>query len=162
MINKNMHSSIDEKMETIKQDLTTQLASFTNLICTKLNIPTEPTSFDLPLHYEGETSSKSHNFEPHHFQRGLHLPCVDVNKFDGLDRTSWVTQMEHYFSLYGIRDELAKIWYGVLHLGQERWKWWQWRKNSRQGYVAWTQFVAELYERFENDTNHLGRLKKLK
>jgi hypothetical protein len=53
-------------------------------------------------------------------------------------------------------------WYGVLHLDQERWQWWQWRKNSRQGYVAWTHFVAEIYERFDTDTNHLGHLTKLK
>ena len=60
--------------------------------------------------------------------------------------------MEHYFSLCGITDDLAKLMYGVLHLDQERWKWWQWRKTARQGYVAWTHFVAELYERFDTDT----------
>ena len=70
--------------------------------------------------------------------------------------------MENYFPLYGITYELAKLWYGVLHLDQEHWKPWQWRKNSRQGYVAWTHFLVELYERFETDTNHLGRLIKLK
>jgi hypothetical protein len=37
-----------------------------------------------------------------------------------------------------------------------------WRKNVRQGYVAWIHFVAELYERFDTDTNHLGHLTKLK
>jgi hypothetical protein len=41
-------------------------------------------------------------------------------------------------------------------------EWWQWRKNARQGYVAWTQFVAELYEHFDTDTHHLGCLTKLK
>jgi hypothetical protein len=87
---------------------------------------------------------------------------VDVTKFDGSDPTGWVTQMEHYFSLYNITDDLAKLRYGVLHLDQERWQWWQWRKTSRQGYISWTQFVAELYEHFDTDTNHLGRLTKLK
>jgi hypothetical protein len=87
---------------------------------------------------------------------------VDVNKFDGSDPNGWVTQMEHYFSLYGITDELAKLWYGVLHLDQESWQWRQWRKNAHQGYVAWTHFAAELYERFDTDTNHLGHLTKLK
>jgi hypothetical protein len=57
---------------------------------------------------------------------------------------------------------LAKLWYGGLHLDQEHWQWWQWRKTSRQGYIAWTQFVAEIYERFDTNTNHLGRLTKLK
>ena len=66
--------------------------------------------------------------------------------------------MEHYFSLYGIIDELAKLRYGVLHLDQESWKW---RKIARQGYVVWTHFMAELYERFDTDTNHLGRFDKI-
>jgi hypothetical protein len=87
---------------------------------------------------------------------------VDVTKFDGSDPTSWVTQMEHYFSLYDIIDDLAKLWYGVLHLDQECWQWWQWRKTSCQGYISWTPFVVDLYKRFETDTNHLGRLTKLK
>jgi hypothetical protein len=64
--------------------------------------------------------------------------------------------------LYGITDESAKLGYGGLHLDQERWKWWQWRKNARQEYVAWTGFVVELYERFDTDTNHLVRLTNLK
>jgi hypothetical protein len=87
---------------------------------------------------------------------------VDVTKFDGLDPTGWVTQMEHYFSLYDITDDLTKLRYGVLHLDKKRWQCWQWRKTSRQVYIAWTHFVAKLYERFDIDTNHLGRLTKLK
>jgi hypothetical protein len=168
-INKNMHYSIDAKMEDIKKDLNTQLesfntqfASFSMMICTKLHIPADIRSYDPPLQPEGETSSHSQNFQPHHFQRDLRLPCVDVTKFYGSDPTSWVTQMEHYFSLYDITNELDKLWYGVLHLDQECWQWWQWRKNARQGYVAWTQFVVELYEHFDTDTNHLGNLTKLK
>jgi hypothetical protein len=87
---------------------------------------------------------------------------MEVNKFYDSDPTGWVTQMEHYFSLYNITDELSKLRYGVLHLDLECWQWWQWRKNDRQGNLAWTQFVAELYECFDIDTHHLGRLKKLK
>jgi hypothetical protein len=67
--------------------------------------------------------------------------------------------MEHYFSLYDINDELAKLRYGVLHLDKERWQWWQWRKNVCEGYVAWAQFVADIYELFDTDTNYLGHLK---
>jgi hypothetical protein len=164
-INKNMHSSIvasiEELKQDLKQDITTQLESVTTMICTKLHIPADPPLSDPPLHTEAETSSHSHNFQPHHFQRDLRLPRVDVTKFDGSDPTGWVTQMEHYFSLYDITDELAKLWYGVLHLDQERWQWWQWRKTARQGYVSWTHFVAELYERFDTDTNHLGPFDKV-
>jgi hypothetical protein len=167
--NKNMHSPIDAKMEDLKQDLATQLesfntyfGSFTTMLCAKIHIPACLPSSDPLLQTEDETSSHSQNFHPHHFQRDLRLPHVDVTKFDGSDPTSWVTQMEHYLSLYGIIDELNKLRYGVLHLDQERSHWWQWRKNARQGYVAWTHFVADLYERFDTDTNHLGRLTKLK
>jgi hypothetical protein len=70
--------------------------------------------------------------------------------------------MEHYFSLHGITNELTKLHYGILYLDLERWKWWKWHQNARQGYVAWSQFVAKLYERFDTDTHHLGRLTKLK
>jgi hypothetical protein len=64
--------------------------------------------------------------------------------------------------MHGITDELAKLHYVVLYLYPEHWKWWQWHKNARQGYIACNQFFAELYERFDNDTRYLGRLTKLK
>jgi hypothetical protein len=149
-------------MEEIKQDLTTQLESVFLALYTKLHIPTDNPSSSSPPHTEGDHSSHSHNFHNHHFQHDIRLLQVDVTKFDGSDPTGWVTQMEHYFSLYGITDDLAKLQYGVLHLDQERWQWWQWRKTSRQGHIAWTHFVAEIYERFDTDTNHLGHLTKLK
>jgi hypothetical protein len=149
-------------MEEIKKDLTTHLESVILILCTKLHIPTDNPLSDLPPHTEDENSSHSHNFQHHHFQRDLRISWVDVTKFDGSDPTVWVTQMEHCFSLYDITDDLAKRQYGVLHLDQECWQWWQWIKTSRQGYIAWTHFVANLYERFETDTNHLGHLTKFK
>jgi len=157
-----INTTMQSSMEEIKQDLTTQLESIFSALCTKLHIPTDNPSSDSPPHTEGDHSSHSHNFQNHHFQRDLRLPRVDVTKFDGSDPTWWVTQMEHYFSLYGITDDLAKLWYVVLHLDQEHWQWWQWRKTYHQGYIAWTHFVEEIYEHFDIDTNHLGRLTKLK
>jgi hypothetical protein len=149
-------------MEEVKQELTTQLESIFASLCTKLKISTDEPFSDAPPKSEGEHSSHSHTFYHYHFQCDLCLPRVDVTKFYGSDPTGWVTQMEHYFSLYDITDDLSKLWYGVLHLDQECWQWWQWRKTSRQGYIAWTQFLTEFYECFDNDTNHLGRLTKLK
>jgi hypothetical protein len=157
-----INTTMQSSMEEIKQDLTTQLEYVFSTLCTKLHIPTNNPSSYSPPHTEGDHSSHSHNFQNHHFQRDLRLSRVDVTKFDGSDPTGWVTQMEHYFSLYDITDDLEKLQYGVLHLDQERWQWWQWRKTSRQWYIAWTHFLAELYELFDTDTNHLGHLTKLK
>jgi hypothetical protein len=155
-----MNASVQIVVKSAMAEVKNELESVVVALCTKLKIPLDDPFEDAPKKTEDETSS--HSFQPHHFQRDIRLPRVDVTKFDGSDPTGWVTQMEHYFSLYNITDDLAKLRYGVLHLDQERWQWWQWRKNSRQGYIAWTQFVAELYERFDTDTNHLGRLTKLK
>jgi hypothetical protein len=96
-----------------------------------MHIPTDKPLSDPPSHTEAENSSHSHNFQHHHFQRDLRLPWVDVTKFYFSNTIGWVTQMEHYFSLYDITPDLAKLRYGVLHLDQERWQWWQWRKISR-------------------------------
>ena len=113
-INTTMQSSMDE----IKQDLTTHLESIFSTLCTKMHIPTANPSSDPNPHTEAETSSHSQNFQPRQFQCDLRLLRVDVTKFDGSYPTGWVTQMEHYFSLYVITDELAKLWYGALHLDQ--------------------------------------------
>jgi hypothetical protein len=48
-----------------------------------------------------------------------------VKKFSGSDPTCWVTQMEHYFSLHGIIDDLAKHHYGFLYFDMKRWQWWK-------------------------------------
>jgi hypothetical protein len=92
-----------------------------------------PSSSDQPNVVDSSQSPHFHSNSFHHEPR---LPHVEVNKFDGSDPTGWVTQMEHYFSLHGITDELAKLCYVVLYLDPEHWKWWQWRKNSRQGYIS--------------------------
>jgi hypothetical protein len=159
-INASINASVNVAMQSAMAEVRQELETIVVSIYTKLKIPLDDSFPDAHKKTEGETSSPS--FQPHHFQRDIRLPRVDVTKFDGSDPTGWVTQMEHYFSIYNITDDLDKLWYGVLHLDQERWQWWQWRKTSHQGYIAWTQFVVELYERFDTDTNHLGRLTKLK
>jgi hypothetical protein len=100
-INQKMHSFVASSIAELKQDMTTRFESVTMMICAKLHIPANLPLSDPPLHIEGETSSHSQNFQPHHFQHDLLLPCVDVTKFDGSNPTGWVTQMEHYFSLFG-------------------------------------------------------------
>jgi hypothetical protein len=127
-----------------------------------LNQTQDPPFPEQPSHVDGIGSSHIMAFHSNPFPRDPLPPRVEVNKFDGSDPTSWVTQMENFFSLYGIVDELEKICYIVLYLDLERWQWWQWHENARQGYVSWTQFVAELYECFDTDTHYLIYLTKLK
>jgi hypothetical protein len=120
-INASINAVVQSAMAEVKHKLTTQLESIFASLCTKLKIPTDDSFPDAHTKIEGETSS--HSFQPHDFQRDIRLLWVDVTKFDGLDPTSWVTQMEHNFSLYKITDDLDKLQYGVLHLDQERWQW---------------------------------------
>jgi hypothetical protein len=111
-------SSVHVAVQSAMAEVKNELESVVVALCTKLKIPLDDSLDDAHKKTEGETSS--HSFQPHHFQRDIRLPWVDVTKFDGSDPTGWVTQMEHYFSLYNITDDLAKLRYGVLHLDQER------------------------------------------
>jgi len=165
-----LNSNIDAKMEDmkkeIKKDITdhidSQLESFVAKILVKLKIPIVVTSYEQPFNLESFASFNSHIFHSNPLHRDLRLPRVEVNKFDGSDPTGWVTQMEHYFSLHGITDDLAKLRYGVVYLDLEHQQWWWWHHKSCQGYVAWTHFVAKIYGHFDTDTHSLGQLNKLK
>jgi hypothetical protein len=81
-----------------------------------LNRPLGPSFSDQP---DAIDSSHSLHFQSNYFQCDPCLPRFKVNKFDGFDPTGWVTQMEHYFSLHGIIDELSKLRYDVLYLDLE-------------------------------------------
>jgi hypothetical protein len=73
-----------------------------------------------------------HNYHPHFQDHNSwhHFPKVDMNKFDASNLLGWVTQMEHYFSLHGIIDDLHKLNMGILYLDVECWQWWQWYRKA--------------------------------
>jgi hypothetical protein len=60
-------TTMQSSMEEIKQDLTTHLEYFFQMLCTKLHIPIDNPLSDPPPHTKYETSSHSHNFQHHHF-----------------------------------------------------------------------------------------------
>ena len=64
------------------------------------------------------------------------FPKVDLNKFDGSKLLGWVTQMEHYFILHGITNDMMKLRVGILYLDLEKWKWWEWHKKVHVGYIT--------------------------
>jgi hypothetical protein len=152
-------TQFQHKFDTMEAKFMNQFNTLQYVVNQLLNHPSGPSSSD---QQDVVDSSHSLHFQSNSFHRDPRLPRVEVNKFDGFDPMGWVTQMEHYFSLHGITDVLAKIHYVVLYLDPERWKLWQWHKHLRQGYISWTQFVVELYDYFDIDTHYLGRLTKLK
>jgi hypothetical protein len=84
-----------------------------------------------------------------------------MHKFDGSNLTGWVSQMEQYFSLHGIRDDETKLHVGVLYLDQERWQWWQWHKKCYPGLPNWTMFTKAVCVCFDRESHFLGQLTKL-
>jgi hypothetical protein len=128
-------AKLEHKFDTMEANFTIQFTALQSVVNQLLNCPTVPSSSDKP---DVVDSPQSLHFQSNSFHCEPHLPHVEVNKFDGSDPTSWVTQMEHYFSLHGITDELAKLRYVVLYLDPEHWQWWQCCKISRQGYISWT------------------------
>jgi hypothetical protein len=96
-INASITAFINVAVQSAMAEVKNELESVVVSLCTRLKIPLDDPFPDAHKKTEGETSS--HSFQPHHFQRDICLPRVDVTKFDGSDPTGWVTQMEHYFSL---------------------------------------------------------------
>jgi hypothetical protein len=84
-INTTIDAFVQSEMVEVKHELTTQLESVFASLCTKLKIPTDDPFPNAHTKIEGETSSHSHTFQPHHFQRDIRLLWVDVTKFDGSD-----------------------------------------------------------------------------
>ena len=82
-------------------------------------------------------------------------------KFDGSNLAIWVAQMEQYFILNDIQDDQTKLCVGALYLDQERWQWWQWHQKCYPENITWHMFSKALCDRFDRESNFLGRLTKL-
>jgi hypothetical protein len=138
--------AIHAKMELSQEQFGSQIVEVHSALHHFMNTFQGPSSSDPPLYTKVVESNQPLHSYYNSLPHDPHLPRVEVNKFDGSGPQSWVTQMEHDFSLHGIIDELTKLHYGIIYLDLVRWKWWQWHRNARQWYVVWSQFVAELYE----------------
>jgi len=82
-----------------------------------------------------------------------HVPKIHMNKFDESNVASWITQLEHYFSIQHITNDMAKLKVEVLYLDLERWQLWWWHKKSYGGYLAWTQFAKSLTAHFDRESH---------
>jgi hypothetical protein len=110
---------IDAKVDYIQEQLNSRIDEINSTLKQFMNKFQGPSSSDPPLHVEGVDSNQPLHSHSNSLHRDPCLPRVEVNKFDGSDPTTWVTQMEHYFSLHGITDELTKLHYSVLYLDPE-------------------------------------------
>jgi hypothetical protein len=79
-------------------------------------------SYDPTLYNKGVDSNQPLPSHSNYLPCDPRLPIFDVNKFNGSEPQGLVTQMEHFFSLHGITDELTKLHYGILYFDPERWK----------------------------------------
>jgi hypothetical protein len=109
-------TQVQHKFDTMEAKFMNQFNTLQFVVNQFLNRTPSPSSSDQP---DVVDSSHSFHLQSNSFHRDPHLPCVEVNKFDGFDPTGWVTQTEHYFSLHGITDELEKLHYDVLYLDHE-------------------------------------------
>eukprot|EP00253_Pinus_taeda_P016779 PITA_16779 len=82
-------------------------------------------------------------------------------KFDGSHLATWIAQMEQYFTLNYILDDATQLSVGIMYLDNERWQWWQWHQHCYGSPLTWQTFKKALTDRFDQDSNFLGRLTKL-
>ena len=55
----------------------------------------------------------------------LHIPKIDMRKFDGKDPITWILHMEQYFDLNNVQNT-QKVLIATLHLEQNIFVWYQW------------------------------------
>jgi len=82
-------------------------------------------------------------------------------KFDGSHPTGWIAQMEQYFNLNYILDNVTQLSVGIMYLDNERWQWWQWHQRCYGRPLTWETFKKSLMDRFDHESALLGRLTKL-
>jgi hypothetical protein len=110
-------TQVEHTFDTMEVNFMNQFNTLESIVNQLLNCPSSPSSSDQP---DADDSSHSLQFQSKSIQRDPRLSYVEVNKFYGSDPTGWVTQMENFFSLHGITDELDKLHYIILYLDPER------------------------------------------
>jgi hypothetical protein len=103
-INASTNASVHVAVQSAMAEVRNKLESVVVSLCTKLKIPLDDSLDDAHKKIEGETSS--HSFQPHHFQRDIRLPRVDVTKFDGSDPTVG----SHKWNIISLSTTLQMTW----------------------------------------------------
>ena len=61
-------------------------------------------------------------------------------------------------ALHCITNDMMKLRVGVLYLDREGCQLWKWHKKANVDYIARSQFMNAIYDRFDRDTHYLDRL----
>jgi hypothetical protein len=113
-------STFNSNVESFKDQVKGKIDSIHSALNELLKKSQGPPSSNKLSHFESADSSHTMAFHSNSLHSDPCLPRVEVKKFDGSNPTGWVTQMEHYFSLHNITDELVKFHYNVFYLDPER------------------------------------------
>ena len=115
----------NEKIDTLEKNLkalTKQIQTLNDTI-TKGNLGEQLEAYDFNENLEGESSHSLHLFSNHQ-QPQTRPPKLDMYKFDGSHPATWLAQMEQYFTLNHIRDDVTQLSVGRMYLHNEIWQWW--------------------------------------
>ena len=77
-----------------------------------------------------------------------HIPKMDMRKFDGKDRVTWILYMEQYFDLHNVQNT-QKVLITTLHLEQNTFVWYRWL-FSRKKILTWSFFMEELIAHYKD------------
>ena len=129
MVQTRAQDMTNEKIDTLEQNLDALMKQIQTLAdsLTKGKSGEQSEAYAFNENLEGESSHSLH-FYGNHQQSQLRPPKLDMYKFDGSHPTIWLAQMEQYFTLNHIRDDVTKLSVGSLYLDQEIWQWWQWNQ----------------------------------
>ena len=78
----------------------------------------------------------------------LHIPKIDMMKFDGKHPTTWILQMEKFFDLNNVQNT-QKVRMATLYLEPNQFVWYQWL-CSRKQFITWEIFTEDLVAHYED------------
>eukprot|EP00253_Pinus_taeda_P026508 PITA_26508 len=154
-----------DKLEQILQSIQTQLDNLTILVLSAIPKGKEVAHEEEHIgngHSEGESSHSPHLWGSQKQQSHPRPPKLDMHKFDGSHPAAWIAQMEQYFNLNNILDDETQLMVGSMYLDNERWQWWEWNRCCNAPFRTWDKFKKALTDCFDQESDFLGRLTKLR
>lgn len=134
MVQTSAQAMANEKIDSLETKLDEVLSSLKTLADTLAKGKSKECveAYVFNENMEGESSHSFHLFGNHQ-QSQTRPPKLNMYKFDGFHSTTWLAQMEQFFTLNHIRDDATQLSVGSMYLDNERWQWWQWHNVPMEG-----------------------------